>query len=492
MVRATVLTALLAASAFQGVAAQVAEGPGRVEPPKDVARGCPPERAQDGEVRLIFLGDSGYGQGFSEWGTHGQEAIAARIRRLQLQPDLVFFLGDNVYWRGSADLYKSRFDDVYDNLIRTCRAHVALGNHDIKGCRAVEEYERWESCVQDLRKALLNDRKARYVRQGMAEDVAAARAEEETAAESAGDLAEQAVATRRANCLPGDATAYENELVKGAVCHASDALAHAQFGFGAVETGDPPASQRQRYYSILYPLPKVTKEGDVADPAAEPAQRPLVDVIVLDSNTLRVDGGKLGDPGTSSREDTLQLLWLRSTMAQWLPAPGETHRIWKIVAMHHPPYSPRACACRVFGKCVGGHANEAYLQQQLRESFEGLEPPDFIMTAHNHIYARSHPLDAHGEPDLEGTGGIRYFVTGGGGAPLYDVHAPDPRFAKALTTYHFVYLRLNANAAFYWVMDPGGKVKDSGCFEKGSNVDRPLRPDFHYDDALPQRCDVDA
>ena len=38
-------------------------------------------------------------------------------------------------WRGSAALYKARFDDVYDPLIRDCKAHVALGNHDVKGCQ---------------------------------------------------------------------------------------------------------------------------------------------------------------------------------------------------------------------------------------------------------------------------------------------------------------------------------------------------------------------
>ena len=51
--------------------------PPTVKSPTDVVgRGCPPERAQDGEVRVVFLGDSGYGTGVSEWGAHGQEAVA--------------------------------------------------------------------------------------------------------------------------------------------------------------------------------------------------------------------------------------------------------------------------------------------------------------------------------------------------------------------------------------------------------------------------------
>ena len=88
-------------------AAVVRRPPPTVKSPTDVVgRGCPPERAQDGEVRVVFLGDSGYGTGVSEWGAHGQEAVANQVNNLALKPDLVFFLGDNIYWQGSSDLYK--------------------------------------------------------------------------------------------------------------------------------------------------------------------------------------------------------------------------------------------------------------------------------------------------------------------------------------------------------------------------------------------------
>ena len=93
------------------------------------------------------------------------------------------------------------------------------------------------------------------------------------------------------------------------------------------------------------------------------------------------------------------------------------------------------------------------------------------MTAHNHIYARSKPLGLDGSPVAGEKGGVRYFITGGGGAPLYDIKGTDPRFAKALTVYHFVYWRLTPTSAFFWTIDPGGRVLDSGCFDKGSAVD---------------------
>jgi len=465
-----------------------AEGP---DATRVVGRGCPPERALNGEVRLVFIGDSGYGGGVSEWGTSGQSAIASRLNHLELPPDLVFFVGDNVYWTGSSQLYKTRFDDIYEPLIRECKAHVALGNHDVKGCRPADALEHWETCLGELRAATVADRKARYMRQGMEEAKAAEKAQAETAAEMPAELKAEARATFQSNCFPGDATAYQEKA--GDTCNSKAALEHAQFGFGSVEKGEPPANERQRYYSVLWPLPKLTKAGAPKEGGpAPPETRPLVDVIVLDSNTLRVDGGVLEEPdGQQRREDRLQLLWLRNAMARWLPAPGETHRIWKILALHHPPYTPLACACSLFGKCIGGHPDEPGLQEQFREALEGLEPPDMMFTGHNHIYARTPALDASGAPATGDARGVRYFVTGGGGAPLYAVRGEDGRFAKVLSIYHFVYLRLTSSSAFFWALDSAGRVRDSGCFDKGSNVDYPLSPDFHYADALPPRCGPD-
>ena len=71
--------------------------------------------------------------------------------------------------------------------------------------------ERWESCLQELRTASTADSKARYMRQGIAEDEAAAQGggghggRERRRAGGGG-----APHARAANCLPGDATAYED------------------------------------------------------------------------------------------------------------------------------------------------------------------------------------------------------------------------------------------------------------------------------------------
>jgi hypothetical protein len=474
---------LLAASACAGLGVvDRGRSASRGDAAAEVQRGCPPERPPDGEARLVLLGDSGYGTGTSEWGTPGQEAIAARINDLRLDPDLVFFLGDNIYWTGSANLYATRFDEMYDPLIRRCKVHVALGNHDLKGCRATAPEQTAAACLKRLELALVADRKAQYLRQNMDDATATARAEAETRSELAGAAGEAALAGLRASCLPGDATAYED--VRAGSCNAASALKHAQFGFGTLAGDGPPDERRQRYYSVLYPVPQLDDGGR----AAADAPAPIVDVAVLDSNTLRVDHGLLGS-GPGAREDRLQLLWLRSALTP-LPLPGAppAREPWKILALHHPPHTPQACACRIFGRCIGGHGDELELQAQLREALQGLQPPDLVFTAHNHMYSRTHPLDAEGRPRNEGRGGVRYFVTGGGGAPLYAIQKPDARFARAFTAYHFVYLRLTATAAFFWAIDAQGGVRDSGCFERGSNVDRPLAKDFKYDDPLPEGC----
>src|SRR4029450_10529565 len=142
--------------------------------------------------------------------------------------------------------------------------------------------------------------------------------------------------------------------------------------------------------------------------------------------------------------------------------------------------------------CLGGHTDETALDHQLAQALQGLEPPDLVMAAHNHIYARSHPLDGPGRAPRSGTGAVRYFVTGGGGAPLYAVRGVDERWARTGSMYHFVYMRLTATSAFFWTMDVNGRVRDAGCFERGSTFDLPLDPQFRYDDALPPHCAVDG
>src|SRR5262249_40032095 len=118
--------------------------------------------ARPGEIAIAFLGDSGYGPGgVSEWGTHAQNEIADRLQALCPRPDLVLFLGDNIYWRGSPDLFGPRFDTIHPRPLDAegRRVHAALGNHDINGCQLVEQpaYRPGESCGDALVRLLRED-----------------------------------------------------------------------------------------------------------------------------------------------------------------------------------------------------------------------------------------------------------------------------------------------------------------------------------------------
>jgi hypothetical protein len=415
--------------------------------------------ARANEISVVFLGDSGFGEGgASEWGSHAQADIAARIDGICPRPDLVFFLGDNVYWKGSPDLFGPRFDTVYRNLFDAegRRVHAALGNHDVKGCRIATfgGFVQKETCLDALHRAVHEDAK-----QG-----AAATGEHAQATWLNEDVREHATTVSPLDCPSAFDAAYEQAPDVGNECFATEALRHSAFGY-QVRGGSP-----LRYYSIDWPAPAAFDA-----PATE---APRLRVLVADSNTLDVFGGRIPAAAGADkpRADRLQLLWMEN---QLRTAPGDA---WTIMAMHHPPFTPNGCAFKLLGRCVGGHGDEEGLQKQLTSVFglggEGARAPDLMMTAHNHFYARTHALDASGYPAPAGTSAVRYFVTGGGGAPLYRMLPLHARWAKGGAFYHFVYLRLQKETAFFWTIDDRGRVRDSGCFKKGDTIDGTVDADY--------------
>lgn len=450
----TASLALLLLSAY-GVAARAQEG-------------CPVgdpcgEAARPGELAIVLLGDSGYGQGgASEWGPLAQGQLAGQLNGLCPRPDLVFFLGDNIYWTGREALFAPRFDTVYRPLFdpEQRRVHAALGNHDIKGCQvsARPAFGRGETCADAL---------GRLVRKDAAGDVPQGQA----AAPPRSPLLEPEVLERAkkvpaSQCPPPSDAAYEQQQHTKSVCYATQALTHTPFGYG-VHDGAP-----LRYYSVDWPPREKGQEGD-------PAAR----VLVVDSNTLGVHGRaeahRSDETARTATRDALQLLWLENQLKS---APREA---WRLLVMHHPPFSPRGCALRLFGRCLGGHADEPGLQEQLVTTFGGPDTrPDFVFGAHNHFYARSRPVDGSGYPPQVPGEGVRYYVTGGGGAPLYPLQAVHQRYARAGAFHHFVYLRLRGDTAYFWAVDLRGGVRDSGCFRKGENADRCIASGSYDSDGL--------
>lgn len=433
--------------------------------------------ARPGEASIVFIGDTGYGLGgSSEWGTHAQGEVAARLEALCPRPDLVFFLGDNIYWRGSRDLFAPRFDTVYQRLLgpEGGRIRAALGNHDVNGCRISERTAAPPplTCAD----ALLD-----LVREDVKADAAATGAPPAVGPWVDASVLEAARSVDSRDCPHAFDSAYEQSQEVGNECFASAALRHTPFGYG-LRGGNP-----LRYYTVDWPP---------ATPAPAGPPRPRVRVLVADSNTLRLtsephDATPLAAEG--AREDRLQVLWMENQLRTAPPG------AWTMVAMHHPLYTPRGCAFKLLGRCIGGHGDYASLREQLYPAFgltgpragEGVAP-DLVFAAHNHFYARSRALDATGYP-ANAPGGIRHFVTGGGGAPLYRLQPMHERFVAGSAFHHFVYLRMRADDAFFWAIDERGQVRDAGCFRRGESRDGCIaRGTFTSDELVCEPAPLDA
>ena len=193
-----------------------------------------------------------------------------------------------------------------------------------------------------------------------------------------------------------------------------------------------------RYYSIAIP-------GGLQGPP-RPDEPPLVEVFVLDSNTLGKMQTKLAH-GT----DHPQLRWLAETLRR------STAR-WKVVAMHHPVYAPVRCRWFRF-RCRG--ADEA-LRTELEPIF--LEyGVDVVFQAHQHLYAR-----------LRTQRGIRYFVTGAGGRKADSFRQGERTFPREDrgAFNHFVYVRATDDRFSYCVIDSNGDFRDGGTFAWGEAMDR--------------------
>jgi len=223
------------------------------------------------------------------------------------------------------------------------------------------------------------------------------------------------------NPLPADGKAY---VADGLRCDARYQLAHGPFGY----------VRNLRYYSV-----------------ALPPVNPLMEVFVLDTNTLKTSQSKL-----LLREDTAQIQWLDQAL-------GASRARWKVVVMHHPPHSPTTGAKNFFFVPVGGgRTREFQLDQQLSPILRK-HRVDVVFTGHNHFYARMLPQE-----------GIRYFVSGGGGRKTYGFKEQPGYVAAGGDWYHFVSVRVTRTGFTYRTIDRAGVVRDAGWWAKGDAADRTL------------------
>ena len=466
----------------------------RRTPPKEVGRGCPPERAQDGEVRLVFLGDSGYGQGFSEWGTQGQDAIAARLA----QPEAAARPG---VLPGRQHLLARQRRPLQDALRRRLRAahprlqgprgprqprpqglpgrsrSTSAGSRACRSCAA-----RW-----------WRDRKARYIRQGLDEAQAAEKAEADTKAESAGELAAEAIKTLRGNCLPGDATAYENAIKEQAGLQSPRRRSRTRSSASAASR----RATRPRGCGSATTASSGRCRSSRRRGPSHPARGPS------DAAARRRDGARLEHAGTSTAACSAGGPAAQGRAAAALAAQRHVAVAARAgrIAPHledHGDAPPAAHATVLRLPAV----RQVHRRPRRRSwgcassstsTIEDLEPPDLVFAAHNHIYARSHPLDRSGKP-VDERQGWRALLRDRRRrrAPLRR-----PRRRPALPEdAHDLSLRLPAADRLRRVLldDRRRRPRSRLRLLREGLERRPSRcaANFDYDDSLPPRCSTEA
>jgi hypothetical protein len=98
----------------------------------------------------------------------------------------------------------------------------------------------------------------------------------------------------------------------------------------------------------------------------------------------------------------------------------------------------------------------------MRDAWRLLEQynAEVVISGHEHVYERFTPLDSGGRPSANG---LRQFVVGTGGAPLYTFVGP-PALGSEVRISNWGLLKLTLNADNYsWeFLVVGGGVRDSG------------------------------
>ncbi len=159
--------------------------------------------------------------------------------------------------------------------------------------------------------------------------------------------------------------------------------------------------------------------------------------------------------------------WLERELAR---ADGEAGLVWRVAVMHHGPWSS------------GPHGpNTALVSAHIPELLAA-HHVDLVISGHDHVYERG-----------DG-GGMKYVVSGGGGAPLYRAgHTAATRKSEA--AYHFIEFTAAADAMHLTARRVDGSVLDQCGFGRGTGWDcdpPPPVPSVHAEGADSPKGDPHA
>jgi acid phosphatase type 7 len=148
--------------------------------------------------------------------------------------------------------------------------------------------------------------------------------------------------------------------------------------------------------------------------------------------------------GRSDWQGGDQRRWLEAELAK---ADAEEGLGWRIVLVHDGPWS------------VGPHGpNLAMLEARVPELLAA-HKVDFILSGHDHLYERGQSST------------LKYIVTGGAGAPLYDVVRDLTQNRKAVAAHHFVQVTIRGDTLVSDAWRPDGTALDHCAFRRGGDWD---------------------
>jgi hypothetical protein len=133
----------------------------------------------------------------------------------------------------------------------------------------------------------------------------------------------------------------------------------------------------------------------------------------------------------SNQFDSEQAEWLKRSLAQ-------SQARWKIVSLHHSPYSSGQV-----------HHNNEGLIKNLTPILakHGVQ---LCLSGHNHLYERSKPIN-----------GVVYITSGGGSASLHKYIEDNLNTAYIKSTHHYLHISGNLQKLTVEAIDEKGKLIDS-------------------------------